>query len=78
MNIFENLVSFFGDQIKTAKALNVKQPSVNAWLSGKAGMSEKVAMRAEIATGGKFKAVDLCPSMKDFIDFQKQQTPSGH
>lgn len=62
--IYEKLVTHFGSQTLTAKALGVEQPSVNAWLKGKTKMSEKTALRAQLATKGEFKAVDLCPSLK--------------
>jgi DNA-binding transcriptional regulator YdaS (Cro superfamily) len=64
VHIYEKLVAHFGSQTLTAKALEVEQPSVNAWLKGKTKMSEKTALRAQLATKGKFKAVDLCPSLK--------------
>lgn len=74
--IYQDLVKFFGSQTRTAKALSIKQPSVKAWLIGKANMSEKVAIRAEKVTQGKFQAVDLCPSLKEFSEIQKAKTPS--
>ena len=61
---YEEVVAHFGSQTLTAKALSVEQPSVNAWLKGKTKMSEKTALRAQLATDSKFKAVDLCPSLK--------------
>lgn len=61
---YEEVVAHFGSQTLTAKALDVEQPSVNAWLKGKTKMSEKTALRAEFATNGEFKAVELCPSLK--------------
>lgn len=63
---YKKLVKFFGGQTKTANALLVKQPSVNAWINGKSQMSEKIALRAERATKGRFKAHKLCPSLKEF------------
>jgi len=64
--IYVQLVSFFGSQTKTAQALSIKQPSVNAWLTGKSQMSEKIALRAERVTKGRFKAYQLCPTLKEF------------
>ncbi|MHC3149433.1 YdaS family helix-turn-helix protein [Acinetobacter nosocomialis] len=64
--IYLQLVSFFGNQTKTAQALSIKQPSVNAWLTGKSKMSEKIALRAEYVTNGRFKAYQLCPTLKEF------------
>lgn len=65
-NIFEKLVIHFGGQENTAKALGVKQPAVSGWVRGSKKMSELVAMRAQIATHGQFKAAELCPSLTEF------------
>ncbi len=65
-NIYQLLVKHFGGQESTAKALSVKQPAVSGWVRGAKKMSELVAIRAEKATQGKFKAADLCPSLKEF------------
>ena len=62
--IYQRLVSHFGNQKNTAEALLVKQPSVSYWVRGTKSMSELVAIRAQAATNGEFKAVDLCPSLK--------------
>ena len=48
----------------TAKALGVEQPSVSAWVKGKAKMSIGSALKAEKETSGKFKAVDLSPAFR--------------
>ncbi|MFX5408207.1 YdaS family helix-turn-helix protein [Acinetobacter baumannii] len=64
--IYEKLVEFLGGQTKTAQVLLIKQPSVNAWLKGKNQMSEKIALRAERVTKGRFKAYELCPSLSEF------------
>lgn len=65
-NIFEKLVNHFGGQENTAKALGVKQPAVSGWVRGSKKMSELVAMRAQSATQGEFKAAELCPSLTEF------------
>lgn len=65
-NIYQSLVDHFGGQENTANALKVSQPSVSGWVRQNKNMSELVAIRAEKATDGKFKAVDLCPSLKEF------------
>ncbi len=65
-NIFEKLVIHFSGQENTAKALGVKQPSVSGWVRGSKKMSVDVAIRAEKATKGEFKAIDLCPTLKKF------------
>ena len=64
-NIYQQLVKHFGNQVKTAKALGVKQPSVSGWVRGRKKMSELVAMQAQKATKGEFRATDLCPSLKE-------------
>lgn len=61
---YKKLVKFFGNQVKTAEALKVKQPSVNAWLKGKAKMSGKIAIKAEKASNGKFKREILSPTFE--------------
>lgn len=66
--IYQNLVNHFGGQENTAKALKISQSTISGYVSGRWNMSEKVAIRAEKATLGKFKAVDLCPSLKEFQD----------
>lgn len=64
-NFASLLISHFGGQKKTADALGVAQPTVSGWLTGAHGISPIVAMRAERKTEGKFKAVDLCPKLKE-------------
>lgn len=75
MNIYQRLVLYFGSQSKTARALGVRQPSVNAWLSGRAKMASSTAIKAEKATNGQFKASDLCPELKFF---ENEKTASGN
>ena len=62
--IFIHLVTHFGSQEATATALNVSQPAVSGWVNGTKRMSKIVAVKAEKATNGEFKAIDLCPSLK--------------
>lgn len=64
-NIYVDLVSHFKTQTATAEAIGVKQCTVNGYLSGKWQMSEKVAIRTQKVTEGKFKAADLCPSLRE-------------
>lgn len=64
MNIYEKLATHFGGQVKTAAALGVEQGTVSGWVRGKHGMSPIAALKAEQATGGIFKASDLCPSLR--------------
>lgn len=56
----ERLIEHFGDQMKTARALEVSQPAVSQWLSGACRMSAATALRAEAKTRGKIKAWELC------------------
>ncbi len=64
--IYQKLVEHFGGQVATAKALKVSQANISGYVSGRWNMSEVVAMRAEKATEGEFKAAELCPSLKEF------------
>lgn len=64
MSIYKELVEHYGGQKKTAIELNVKQPSVHAWVVGKSKMSALIALRVEQKTAGKFKAIELCPDIK--------------
>jgi DNA-binding transcriptional regulator YdaS (Cro superfamily) len=59
------LVKFFGTQERTADALGVKQASVSGWVSGKHGISELHAIKAEAVTGGAIKAIELCPRLAE-------------
>ncbi|MNJ46582.1 hypothetical protein D3C77_417150 [compost metagenome] len=58
-NISE-LISFFGNQAKTGKALGVSQATVSYWLSGLQRVSPDKAFLAENATQGAIKASSLC------------------
>ncbi|MBO1529626.1 helix-turn-helix domain-containing protein [Psychrobacter sp. F1192] len=60
---YSQLIARFGGQQKTAEALGCTQPSVSAWVQGKANMSATLALKAERITNGEFKAVDLCPAL---------------
>ena len=73
--VYQELVNHFGTQEQAANAIGIKQPSINALVSGKVKMTADVAMRAEEATNGKFKAIDLCPTLKKFAE-QQQMTCS--
>lgn len=60
---YSQLVAHFGGQQKTAEALGCTQPSVWAWLQGKANMSAPLALKAERLTNGDIKAIELCPAL---------------
>ncbi|OTG82378.1 hypothetical protein [Acinetobacter sp. ANC 4648] len=64
--LYKDLVDHFGGQVPAAKTLLVSQSNISGYLSGRWNMSALVAMRAEKATDGKFKAIELCPSLKEF------------
>ena len=68
--LYQSLVAHFGSQENTANALHVKQPAVSGWVCGTKKMSAQTAFRAEKATQGVFKALDLCPSLKEFEDLK--------
>lgn len=61
---YQSVIDHFGNQVKTATMLGVRQASVSAWVSGKTKMGAAVAIRAEKVTQGKFKASDLCPALR--------------
>lgn len=66
-DLLRQAVDFFGNQKKAADALGITQPTLHHSLSTGI-VSAEVALRIQKATGGKFKAIDLRPSLKrDFI-----------
>ena len=67
-NIYQQLIDHFGSQAATAKAIGVKQPTVSGYVNGRWSITPIVAMRAEHATKGEIKAVDLCPALKSVTD----------
>lgn len=62
-NVFEELTAFFGGQVPLAKALGVTQGTVSGWVRGVHGCSAEIAFLIERATGGKFLASRLRPSL---------------
>lgn len=61
--LYKELVAHFGNQHKTAEALGCSQPAVFKWISGKSYMGAAIAVKAELKTEGKFRAVELCPAL---------------
>lgn len=55
------LITHFGTQSLTAKALGVSQATVSYWLSGVVKISADKALLAELASGGAVSAASLCP-----------------
>ena len=64
-NNYKRLVAHFGGQQNTATALGCTQPSVWAWLQGRAHMSAVLALKAERLTNGEVRAIDLCPALAE-------------
>ena len=67
-NIYKELSSCLGGQVNAAESLGVSQSNISGYINGKWQMSERVARRAERITNGKYKAIDLCPSLKAEIE----------
>lgn len=67
LELYQALIKFFGGQKATEKALGVKQPTVSGWSRGIHGISPKIALRAEKATRGAFKAEDLCDDLSESV-----------
>lgn len=61
----KELISHFGSQGKTAKALGCSQATIFKWLHGQMGISSLYALKIEKLTQGKFRAVDLCPRLAE-------------
>lgn len=61
----KKLITYFGNQEKTAERMKVAQPTVSGWLTGKHGIDEFNALKAEKLTQGEIKAVDLCPKLAE-------------
>lgn len=59
------LITFFGNQQKTAKALGCSQTTVFKWLHGKMNVSLFYAVKAEKLTNSEIKAVDLCSRIEE-------------
>lgn len=69
-HLFVELVNHFGkNQSETGSALGCSQSHVWTYLSktNKTTLSPIVALRAEVATKGKFKCEDLCPELGELI-----------
>ncbi|WP_151765326.1 YdaS family helix-turn-helix protein [Acinetobacter soli] len=64
IELYKKVVEHFGSQTLTAQALDIEQPSVWAWVNGKARMSSEVALIVQEKANGKFKYKELFPSRK--------------
>jgi DNA-binding transcriptional regulator YdaS (Cro superfamily) len=63
VQIYKDLVAYFGGQSNAASVLGVSQGTVSGWVRGVHGCSAEVALHAEKITLGKFSAVELRPSL---------------
>lgn len=63
-NPIQDVIDHFGGQKAAADALGVKQPTLSHSLEV-GYLSAEVALKAQRATGGKFLALDLRPSMRE-------------
>lgn len=63
-SLIKDVVSFFGNQRKTAEALDITQPTVNHMIAtGK--VSADIALRIQKQTNNHFLALDLRPSLRE-------------
>lgn len=62
----EELIKFFGNQTKTAEAINTGQGNLSACLNGKWSIGCALATRIEEATDGKFLAIDFNEDLKEY------------
>lgn len=70
------LIEYFGGQDSLAKALNLSQSAVSQWLNQKTNMRELHARKIEKLTGGKFRAVDLCPALAEIEAMEVPESPN--
>ncbi|MDO4894997.1 Cro/CI family transcriptional regulator [Moraxella sp.] len=66
--IISQLIKEYGGQAKLASLLGVTQGAVSGWHNQYSKISELNALKIEKLTNGKYKAVDLCPSLKGLSD----------
>lgn len=75
--LYKAVVCHFGGQLKTVKALKAEnndtfsQSSVSEWVTGKSKMRPRTAATIQFLTKGKFKAIDLCPELKECLALLK-------
>jgi DNA-binding transcriptional regulator YdaS (Cro superfamily) len=56
--LIDQIIEYFGSQVKTAEALGVKPANVTFWKQS-GFMPSKRAIMVERLSGGKFRAVDI-------------------
>lgn len=61
--IIQEVIDFFGSQKNAAEILGITQPTLSHSLEV-GSVSAEVALRIQKATKGRFKAIDLRPSLK--------------
>lgn len=74
--IFSDLVSFFGGQVATAKALGVTQGTVSGWVRGVHGCSADMALLIQAKTHGRFVASSVRPSLAESLPTLEQNVPA--
>ena len=63
--LYQSLLDRLGGPTAAAKVLGVSQATASGWGLGSHGMSPKPARMAERATGGEFKAAELCDDLAE-------------
>lgn len=66
--VIQKAISHFGSQTAIAEKLGVKQSAVSQWLNNSCQISVNNALKIEKLTNGQFRAVDLCPKLKELED----------
>lgn len=56
--MIDQIIEYFGSQVKTAEALGVKPANVTFWKQS-GFMPSKRAIMVERLSGGKFRAIDI-------------------
>lgn len=62
-----------GTQAKAASALGISQPFMSYLASGDREISPELAVKAEIATKGQVKRVDLLPELFGELDYNQTE-----
>lgn len=73
--IIASVIDHFGGQAKMADLIGIGQGGISNWLNNKNGINERNALKIEKLTNGKFKAVDLCPRLKEIDDLHPTKNP---
>lgn len=65
MDKMKKLTKYFGGQAKLAGILGLSQGAISHWLTGRAKISPRDALKIEKMTKGKFTAKELRPDIFD-------------